>query len=196
MGGTVEPKDIEINDPYSILNIRNNASIPQCRAAYMKLATVSNREQRAKACLAYDILCNKNKYKKEGGVYKAKEKDCFYCTVIGDLNALKYNIDYNKKLLYKKDDLKRSLLYLSARNGYYNLTEYLLKKGINVNEVQRNGSTALHGAAYYGQKLIIQLLIDHGIDTSIKNEFGHTAADEAKTPFIKELILNSVLIKS
>ena len=87
--------------------------------------------------------------------------------------------------------MQRSLLYLSARNGYYDLTEYLLKKGINVNEVQKDGSTALHGAAFYGQKLIIQLLIDHGVDTTIKNRFGHTAADEAKTPFIKEIILNS-----
>lgn len=112
-------------------------------------------------------------------------------SVIGDLEALKYNIDKNKNLLFKKDELKRSLLYLAARNGYYNLTEYLLKKGININDVQGNGSTALHGAAFYGQELIIQLLIDHGIDISIKNEFGHTAADEAKTPIIKELILNS-----
>ena len=49
----------------------------------------------------------------------------------------------------------------------------------------------MHGAAYYGQELIIQLLIDHGIDITIKNDFGHTAADEAKTPHIKELIINS-----
>ena len=191
MGGSVQPEDIEISDPYEILQIKQNASISECRAAYMNLATVPDRKVRAKACLAYDILCNKEKYAKVGNSYKSKEKDSFYCTVIGDLNALKYKIDYDKSLLYKKDDLKRSLLYLAARNGYYNLTEYLLKKGINVNDTQRNGSTALHGASYYGQKLIIQLLIDHGIDTSIKNEFGHTAADEAKTPAIKELILNS-----
>ena len=53
--------------------------------------------------------------------------------------------------LIHKDKLKRSLLYLSARNGYYDLTEYLLKKGINLNEVQKDGRTALHGAAFYGQ---------------------------------------------
>ena len=191
MGSSIQPENFEIENPYSTLNIRENASISEIRAAYMSLATVSDRKTRAKACLAYDILCNKNKYTKKGNMYISKEKDCFYCTVVGDLKALKYNIDYDKSLLYKKDDLKRSLLYLAARNGYYNLTEYLLKKGINVNEVQRNGSTALHGAAYYGQELIIQLLIDHGIDISIRNEFGHTAADEAKTPHIKELILNS-----
>ena len=67
----------------------------------------------------------------------------------------------------------------------------MLNKGISVNEIQKDGSTALHGAAFYGQTLIIQLLIDHGINTSIKNKFGHTAADEAKTEFIKELIVDS-----
>ena len=191
MGSYVEPKNIEIDNPYSILNISDKASIQECRSAYMRYATNPDRLIRTKACLAYDILCNKDKYLKEGNKYKSKEKDCFYCTVIGDLKALKYKIKNDKSLLNAKDKLKRSLLYLAARNGYYDLTEYLLKKGINVNEVQKNGSTALHGAAYYGQKLIIQLLIDHGIDTSIKNEFGHTAADEARTPFIRELILNS-----
>ena len=104
--------------------------------------------------------------------------------------CLAYDIFCHKDK-YIKDDLKRSLLYLSARNGYFNLTEFLIKKGANINDVQKDGSTALHGAAFYGQELIVQLLIEYGIDIKIKNRFGHTAADEAKTPFIKELILNS-----
>ncbi len=61
--------------------------------------------------------------------------------------------------------MKRSLLYLSTRNGYFDLTEYLLKKGININEIQKDGSTALHGAAFYGQELVVQLLLEHGINT-------------------------------
>ena len=48
------------------------------------------------------------------------------------------------------------------------MTEYLIKKGININEVQRDGSTALHGAAFYGQEIVIQLLIENGIDIQIK----------------------------
>ena len=64
--------------------------------------------------------------------------------------TLKNEIENNKNLLNIKDDLKRSLLYLSTRNGYFDLTEYLLKKGININEIQKDVSTALHGAAFYG----------------------------------------------
>ena len=188
---SIESNKIKVDDPYSILNISKNASHSECKSAYMKLATNPDRITRTTANLAYDIICNKNKYIKNNNTYEPKEKDCFYYTIIGDLYSLKYYIENNKALLNKKDELNRSLLYLAARNGYYNLTEYLLNKGINVNEVQNDGSTALHGAAYYGQQLIIQLLIDHGINTSIKNKFGHTAAEEAKIAFIKDLINNS-----
>ena len=178
-------------NPYQILNISKDATNQQCKWAYLKLATNPDRLIRSKACLAYDILCNKAKYIQNGDSYKVKKKDVFYYTVIGDYNSIKREIESNKKLLNLKDDLNRSLLYLAARNGYFNITEYLLKKGININEVQKVGSTALHGASFYGQEIIVQLLIENGIDIDIKNKYGSTAADEAKTPIIKELILKS-----
>jgi ankyrin repeat protein len=53
---------------------------------------------------------------------------------VGDLNNLQRLIKNNKSLLYEKDALGRTLLYLAARNGYYNIVEYLLKNGSNVNE--------------------------------------------------------------
>ena len=124
-------------------------------------------------------------------LFRIKNKDCFYYSTIGDLNSLKYLIDNNKNLLFQKDSFKRSLLYLAARNGYYEVSEYLIKKGINVNEVQQDGSTALHGAAFYGHENVVQLLIENGIDTKIKNRFGTTADEEAKTSPIRELILHS-----
>lgn len=180
---------IERIDPYSFLNITPNSSHLECKAAYMNLITNPDRKKRIKANLSYDIICNKKKYIKEGNYYRIKTKDCFYYTIVGDLESLKYKIEKNKSLLYSKDNLQRSLLYLAARNGFFDITEYLLKKGININEVQCDGSTALHGAAFYGQELIIQLLLEHGINTKIKNNFGSTADEEAQTERIKELIL-------
>jgi len=188
---SLEKHDNDYFNPYNILSIPPDASIHDCRNAYFKLATNPSREIRSKACLAYDALCNKEKYDNQGNYYKVKKKDCFYYTTVGDLNALRSAINYNKNLLYQKDGLNRSLLYIAARNGYFNITEFLLKKGININEVQKDGSTALHVAAYYGQELIVQLLIEYGINIKIKNNFDATAADEARTPIIKELILES-----
>ena len=112
-----EFKNIKISDPYSTLNISSNSSHQECKSAYMKLATNPDRITRTKACLAYDIICNKNKYVKNNNIYEPKEKDCFYCTIVGDLKLLKYYIEGNKTLLNKKDGLNRSLLYLAARNG-------------------------------------------------------------------------------
>ena len=99
------------------MNISPDCSIGECREAYKKLATKMDRSIREKACLAYDVLCNKEKYIKEGNYYRVKNKDCFYYTVVGDLDSLKSCIERNKNLLNKKDGLQRSLLYLSARNG-------------------------------------------------------------------------------
>ena len=180
---------IESIDPYAFLNITPNSTHYESKKAYIKLITNPDRKKRIKANLSYDIICNKNKYIKEGNYYRIKYKDCFYYTVVGDLDSLKYEIEHNKSLLNNKDSLQRSLLYLAARNGFFDITEYLLNKGININEVQADGSTALHGAAFYGQELIIQLLLEHGIDTKIKNRFDSTADEEAKTETIRELIL-------
>ena len=49
-------------NPYEILNIPISSTPGQCKLAYMKLATNPNRNIRRKACLAYDALCNKEKY--------------------------------------------------------------------------------------------------------------------------------------
>jgi ankyrin repeat protein len=194
---SIKPKSPKISlekydiDPYSVLNISQSSDDTAIKDAFKNLVTSPNRTIKSKACLAYEILFNKKNFVQYGNLYKIKVKDCFYFAIIGDLNSLKSLLKNNKNLLYSKDYLQRSLLYLAARNGYFDVTEYLLKKGIDINEVQSTGSTALHGAAFYGHELIVQLLIEHGIYTKKKNKNGLTAADDAKTPFIKNLILKS-----
>mgnify|MGYP002626075222 CR=1 FL=1 len=178
-------------DPYSVLKIPQYSDETKIKNAFKNLVTSPDRKNKSKACLAYEMLFNKNKFVQYGNYYKVKEKDCFYFAIIGDLNSLKSLIEKNRNLLYSKDNIQRSLLYLAARNGYFDVTEYLLQKGINIDEVQSTGSTALHGASFYGHELIVQLLIEHGINTKIKNNNGLTAADDAKTPSIKNLILKS-----
>jgi ankyrin repeat protein len=90
-----------------------------------------------------------------------------------------------------KDPLERNLLYIAARNGHVSICEYLINKGMNVNEVQKTGSTALHGAAYYGQINVIKVLLNYGAKTNIKNNFGHLPIDEAMTEEIKTILKES-----
>jgi ankyrin repeat protein len=46
--------------------------------------------------------------------------------------------------------------------------------GDNVNAVNVNGDTALHGAAYRGVNAMLQLLVDHGAQLDVRNKAGFT----------------------
>lgn len=100
-------------------------------------------------------------------------------------------IESNPKLLYFKDPLKRSLLYIAERNGHANICVYLINKGLNVNDIQSIGSTPLHGAVYYGQTNVVKTLIVYGAHTNIKNGYGHLPIDEAMTEEIKDILKES-----
>lgn len=50
----------------------------------------------------------------------------------------------------------------------------LVELGAEVNAVDGNGDTALHGAAYRGAKDVAQLLIEHGAKINVTNKIGWT----------------------
>lgn len=56
----------------------------------------------------------------------------------------------------------------------------LLAKGVNVNAVNDNGQTALHGAAQSGWNNFVKLLADHGATINAKDRFGSTPLDVAE----------------
>lgn len=56
----------------------------------------------------------------------------------------------------------------------------LLAAGVDVNAVNGNGQTALHGAAQSGWNNFVQLLADHGAVIGAKDHFGSTPLDVAE----------------
>ena len=189
------PKEV---NPYIILGITKNTNPKETKLKFREklIEFKNNDELRAKICLAYDIIVNKNFYiecKKD--IYKInkakKEFLSYYYTVIGDCENLIFEVESNSSLLFFKDPLQRNLLYIAARNGNVSICEYLINKGIEVNDIQSTGSTALHGAAYYGQTNVVKLLLNYGAKTNIKNNFGHLPIDEAATKEIVELLKES-----
>ncbi|CAF0834372.1 unnamed protein product [Rotaria sordida] len=57
-----------------------------------------------------------------------------------------------------------------------------------INQMEPNGSTALHVAAYQGHEKIVELLLQKGACYSTVNKYNCTPLDEAKTDKIKQLI--------
>lgn len=57
------------------------------------------------------------------------------------------------------------------------LLEQLLQLGLNAEATDAEGRNALHWAAYYGQPDNVRVLLKHGVDPSIQNRKGETAAD-------------------
>ena len=180
-------------NPFLTLGIKKDESHSSTKLKFREklIQTMNNDELRAKICFAYDVIVNRNYYYEcEENTYKIKGDKImvYYYCVIGDCLSLMEEIERNQNLLYFKDPLKRSLLYIAARNGHSNICVYLINKGLNVNDIQSSGSTPLHGAAYYGQINVVKILMVYGAQTNIKNEYGHLAKDEAKSKEIQDLL--------
>ncbi|CAF1096490.1 unnamed protein product [Didymodactylos carnosus] len=83
-----------------------------------------------------------------------------------------------------------SRFYIACRDGDLVTAENELSK-LKPSEISRlepNGSTALHAAAYYGHTEIVRLFVRRCCSRSIRNKYGLTPYEEAKTDEIGELL--------
>jgi uncharacterized protein len=63
---------------------------------------------------------------------------------------------------------------LPLQQGALEAVKLALALGNDMNAVNANGQTALHGAAYMGSTLLIQFLVDHGARLDVANKLGQT----------------------
>jgi len=61
---------------------------------------------------------------------------------------------------------------VSAKNGYRDLAELLMKLGSNANSKDHQQNTPLHLAALNGHKNVAEVLIRYGSDVNVTNDFG------------------------
>ena len=179
--------------PYQVLQVTQNAPRAIIKAAFKRAANNSRRQERVMASLSYNILMSKvERYQKiSDGSYKiTKKDDVFVLAAVGYTASLLAQISKDSSLATCTDEHNHSVLYLTARAGFYDTTEALLKIGVSVNEQQVDGSTALHAACFYGQRPVVELLLRYGADAAIKNKWGYSPADEAASAEIKQVILS------
>lgn len=91
----------------------------------------------------------------------------------------------------KANSLTTSDFYYACRNGDIDyVREHLPDMTLEeINQIQSNGSTALHAACFYGYEEIVQLLLDKGASRSVSNRHKCLPYDEAKSDNIKKLFL-------
>ncbi len=115
-------------------------------------------------------------------------------TVLGEA-ARRNNPELMKMLLAKKPKVNipdsmmgMTPLMFAAEVGNPEVVKMLLDAGAKVNSLFQGG-TPLMVAAEVGNPEIVKMLLAAGADKTIKIE-GKTAADMAKTPAIRDLIIN------
>lgn len=119
----------------------------------------------------------------------------------GNLDAVKEQIDESNINVLNTNDM--SLLQEALKNRQDKIALYLIEKGINVNNQDSQGQTALHYIAVYKNDLdIAKSIIQHGADIKLKDKYGNTALWTAvfnargEYDFVKLLLENKADMKS
>ncbi|KAJ2758702.1 SPT3 Dosage dependent suppressor of Ty-induced promoter mutations-like protein [Coemansia sp. BCRC 34490] len=85
------------------------------------------------------------------------------------------------RLSMRHETTGRTLLHFATLLGMRNLASFLVSQGVNVDDAENSGMTALHLAAMYREREgIFELLLNAGASTAVLSGLGQTAGDVAK----------------
>lgn len=179
-------------NPWQVLGLNSSdASREAIKAAFKKKIHQRVRQNRAMVSIAHHMLTSSaGRYKRVEGTdeFVVTRRDHFMLAACGHTDELTLRIAKDGNIVERRDEHGRTLLYIASKSGFYDTCSLLLQKGAYVNEAQRDGSTPLHGAAFFGHELVVGLLLQHGAKSDIRNKWGNTAIDESATPSIRSLI--------
>eukprot|EP01124_Arcella_intermedia_P023435 TRINITY_DN3726_c0_g1_i4.p1 TRINITY_DN3726_c0_g1~~TRINITY_DN3726_c0_g1_i4.p1 ORF type:complete len:910 (+),score=261.73 TRINITY_DN3726_c0_g1_i4:1-2730(+) len=153
-------------------------------------------------CRAYHVLCDpelKTEYDKTG-CYKIHLPTYWTFQRLaeeGEIERLSKMLNENPDKLNEEDKMKHTALYVAARANRKEVVEFLIGRRADPDRKQRDGSTPLHAACYYGQVEIIKLLLEYGANPFVRNRHNLTPMEEihgnfeAEVTVIAEPYLNS-----
>ena len=177
-------------NPWEVLGLQSSSvSREALKAAFKRKIAQPVRQNRAMVSIAYHMLTSSpGRYTQIQGKdeFAVRRRDHFMLAACGHTKELTLRIDKKGNLVQERDEHGRTLLYIASKSGFYDTCKLLLEKGASVNEAQKDGSTPLHAAAYFGHALVVGL--QHGARSDIKNNWGNSALDESAIPAIRSLI--------
>jgi ankyrin repeat protein len=88
-----------------------------------------------------------------------------------DMRSAKILADMNADLSYK-DGFDRTYLMHGSRVGFLPMVDFLVSRGVDVNEVDTNGITALSIAYRHKKDIIVKFLLKRGAKTWVEKPFN------------------------
>ncbi|UJR21018.1 hypothetical protein I4U23_024118 [Adineta vaga] len=148
---------------------------------------------------AYPKLVNKwgMTAEQEGMRHDSKGISDLFCTIREQnmFTMAKDGIDwwfdyyFDGKSPNSTDENGTNILYIACRFGQTAVAKWLLDNGANINaQLPNSRSTPLHGAVFHNHVSTVELLLNRGADTSIRNQYDSTPYDETKNNEIKKLL--------
>ncbi|RDD44930.1 Ankyrin repeat and KH domain-containing protein mask [Trichoplax sp. H2] len=89
--------------------------------------------------------------------------------------------------------LKEQVLHIATKNGYSDMTKWLIDHGADINHQDHNGNTPLHNAVRNAHVHCVRLLLANGADPTMQNHLSESAiniANHANNTEICELLVN------
>lgn len=122
-----------------------------------------------------------------------------YAAARGHQNTLLLLMHAGAKVTAVTND-KSTALHLGCLNGHLNCVKALLyysdhmKMKIDRNAQNRMGDTAIHIAAKWGFRDIVQVLLEYGVKTDLENRIGETALDCGHNSHIAAMLQNAFVV--
>jgi ankyrin repeat protein len=85
------------------------------------------------------------------------------------------------------DAHRQTALHAAAFKGHLDVCRLLLDRGAKVDHLDIWKDTPLHWAAWKGHLSVVKLLVKRGADVSVKDGYGQTACDEARSTRRKDV---------
>jgi len=107
-----------------------------------------------------------------GGI-SIRAQDIFVASKEGKLDLVKNIIESNPQQIHSKDNYGRTPLHYAARGVHFEVMQYLLSKGAEVNSADTYaGISPIHSVATRGHLDALNLLIKNGAKLNIQNKFA------------------------
>ena len=111
------------------------------------------------------------------------ELNIFQAAITGNTRLLQQHIDAGTDLNAREEYGGSTPLILGSIYNQVDTVRQLLQAGANIDLQNANGGTSLHHACFFCNPNVVEILLENGADTDVKDRFGHTALSAMTADF-------------